>query len=241
MTVKEHYDKHLCNFYSWMSGDFEIKQKEFQHFLSENNLIPASSKIAIDLGAGHGIKSIALAKLGFIVKAIDFNTQLLNELKNNAEGLDIDIIHDDIRNVEKFRDLEPEVIICCGDTLTHLDNKNDIENFIKNSCIALMPEGKMILSFRDYSNELTGDSRFIPVKSDHTKILTCVLDYQQDIVRVTDLLHEMTENGWEQKVSSYNKVRISTQDIVQYLVSNGMTITFNQPLNRMQTIIAVKN
>ena len=32
MTVKEHYDNHLANFYSWMTGDFETIQIEFLRF-----------------------------------------------------------------------------------------------------------------------------------------------------------------------------------------------------------------
>ena len=76
MTTKEHYDKHLGNFYSWMTGDFESTQKEFLDFLYEHGLFPSSTKIALDLGAGHGIQSIPLARLGFQVKAVDFNQQL---------------------------------------------------------------------------------------------------------------------------------------------------------------------
>jgi hypothetical protein len=32
MTVKEHYDQHLGNFYAWMSGDFTEKQREQKNF-----------------------------------------------------------------------------------------------------------------------------------------------------------------------------------------------------------------
>lgn len=103
-TVKEHYDKHLSDFYSWMVGDFETKQREHQQFLEENNVIPNSTKIAIDLGAGNGIQSVSLAKLGFDVKAIDFNKQLLAELEINRRDLPIEIIEDDIRFVKKIFD-----------------------------------------------------------------------------------------------------------------------------------------
>lgn len=240
MTVKEHYDKHLGNFYSWMAGDLETKQKEFQTFLQENGLLPTTTKVTIDLGAGHGIQSVPLAKLGFKVTAVDFNKQLLEELKVNAKGLNIELLNDDIQKVKQFEDKEPELIICCGDTLTHLDSITDIKEFLRDISSTLIKGGRLLLSFRDYSNELNGDDRFIPVKGDETKILTCILDYGKETVRVTDLLHEKTESGWKQKVSSYNKVRVSTNEIVRLLESNGMEIQFNQLVNRLTTIIAIK-
>jgi 2-polyprenyl-3-methyl-5-hydroxy-6-metoxy-1,4-benzoquinol methylase len=239
MTVKEHYDNHLGRFYSWMTGDFHTKTDEFRDFLTDNSIKPLTNKIAIDLGAGHGIQSIPLAHIGFKVLAVDFNQELLGELKINAKDLDITLINDDIKKVKTFAE-KPELIVCCGDTLSHLNNKTDVNSFISEIIRSLEKNGKLIFSFRDYSNELIGIERIIPVKSDETKILTCILDYEKEFVNVTDLLYERTDNVWKQKVSTYKKVRLLTNEIVEYLVANGMTIKFNQIVNRLTTIIASK-
>lgn len=240
MTVKEHYDNHLGHFYSWMMGDFQAKSNEFKNFLNENLIKPSSNKIAVDLGAGHGLQSIPLAEFGFQVLAVDFNQQLLDELKENAKDLKISVINDDIRKVRHFAN-KPELIICCGDTLSHLDNKAEIKTFIVDIVKSLDLNGKLILSFRDYSNKLTGIERFIPVKSDSNKILTCVLDYEDEFVNVTDLLHEKTNDVWKQKVSTYKKVRLMTNEIVDDIEATGMKIIFNQLVNRLTTIIASKD
>ncbi len=239
MTVKEHYDKHLANFYSWMMGDFQTKSNEFKNFLTENSIKPLSTKIAIDLGSGHGIQSIAIAEVGFQVLAVDFNQQLLDEIKLNSKNLNITILNEDIKRVKKFAK-KPELIICCGDTLSHLNNNSEIKTFISDIEKSLENNGKLILSFRDYSTKLKGTERFIHVKSDETKILTCILDYEKDFVNVTDLLHEKVSNTWEQKISTYKKVRLSTNKIVEYIEENGMTINLNQITNRLTTIIASK-
>jgi 2-polyprenyl-3-methyl-5-hydroxy-6-metoxy-1,4-benzoquinol methylase len=240
MTVKEHYDNHLGNFYSWMLGDFEERQNEFLKLLRTMDIVPSSSKIAVDLGAGHGIQSVSLAKSGFKVIAVDFNDNLLSELKINAKGFNIEIVNDDIRNVRQFADKEPELIICCGDTLAHLENKKQVEYLIKDISNLLKKGGKIILSFRDYSKELTGDNRFIPLKSDDNKILTCILDFDKETVRVTDLLYEKTDNNWTQRVSSYDKVRITTMEITDLIEKSGMKIQLNKVINRMTNIYAIK-
>jgi SAM-dependent methyltransferase len=239
MTVKEHYDNHLGHFYSWMTGDFQTKCNEFRNFLTDNSILPSTNKIAIDLGAGHGLQSIPIAEIGFQVLAVDFNQQLLEELKINAKDLKIKAINDDIKKVEEFA-VNPELIVCCGDTLSHLADKSEIIKFISDISNSLDSKGKVILSFRDYSTKLTGTDRFIPVKSDNSRILTCILDYEEEFVNVTDLLHEKINEVWIQKVSSYKKVRIFTNEIAGYLESNGMKIKFNKLVNRLTTIIATK-
>lgn len=239
MTVKEHYDNHLGYFYSWMAGDFQTKCMEFKQVLQAHFISPTANKIAIDLGAGHGIQSIPLAQLGFKVVAVDFNQQLLDELKMNAQQLDITILNNDIKNIKHFG-YHPELVVCCGDTLSHLNSKIEVDKFIANTVESLSPGGKIIFSFRDYSNPLEGIERFIPVKSDENKILTCVLDYEDDYVNVTDLLYEKTEGKWNTKVSSYRKVRLLTNDVIKQLENLGMRMDTCDVINRLITIIATK-
>jgi 2-polyprenyl-3-methyl-5-hydroxy-6-metoxy-1,4-benzoquinol methylase len=240
MTIKEHYDNHLGYFYSWMIGDLTSKQTEFQDFLIEQKLLPQSGKIAIDLGAGNGIQTVSLAKSGYFVKSIDFNKQLLEELTINTKGLNVEIINTDIRNFNDLSINNPELIICWGDTIAHLDSEQEILQLITTISKTLSEGGKFLLSFRDYSVELTGENRFIPIKSDENKILTCILDYQPEYVIVTDLLHEKIGNSWKQKVSFYKKVRVTTEMIVKIIEQTNMKIQFNQIINGMTTTIADK-
>nr|WP_299337566.1 methyltransferase domain-containing protein [Allomuricauda sp.] len=240
MQVKEHYDKHLANFYSWMLGDLDAKSKEFKTFLLKKGIQPINTKIAIDLGVGNGIQSIALKELGFVVTAVDFNEQLLNELESNSKGKGINIVQEDIRNVLGFKKLRPEIIVCCGDTITHLENKQQIEKLLGDANNILTTNGTLILTFRDYSSQLNDQQRFIPVRSTANRILTCILDYGAEKVKVTDLLYERINSEWIQKVSTYEKVRISPKEVLTLIEKNGMIVKFNKPINRIQTIIAEK-
>ena len=241
MGVKKHYDQHLAKIYSWMVGDLELKSEAFRELLVNQNIQPKDSGVALDLGAGNGIQSIAMKACGFEVTAIDFNQQLLEALKSNPLGTGIAIELADIRNVLDYKHLRPELIACCGDTIAHLESKQEIQKFISDASAILSNNGHLILSFRDYSKELTDQQRFIPVKSSADRILTCILEYSSEKIKVTDLLHEKIKGRWAQKLSSYYKVRITPSQIMNYLEDPSLSIKLNQPIDRMHTIIVAKS
>jgi len=241
MTVKEHYDNHLGNFYSWYAGDFDKNKDAFKALCIENDIKPGDSTYAIDLGAGNGIQTIALAESGFKVKAIDFNSQLIAELKSKIGNLPIEVFNDDIKFVGKYAQPQPALIVCCGDTLAHLDSFSEVQKLIKDSFDILSANGRLILTFRDYSTELEDTNRFIPVKSDSQRILTCFVEYFPYKLRVTDLLHEYENGKWIQKASSYFKTRISRELVLGFLKDSGFKIGFDNIANRMITIIWQKN
>lgn len=241
MKVKEHYDRHLGNVYSWIAGDFMLKKHEQQAYFLERDVIPNTSGNALDLGSGHGIQSVSLANIGFNVKAVDFTLQLLSELKANSLGLSVEAICGDIRDVLKYKDFQPEVIVCAGDTINHLSDKAEIDHFIFDCARTLTNKGKLMLSFRDYTQALTGDDRFILVKGDENTIFTCCLDYSDTHVCVTDVIYSKIELGWQQAVSSYFKVRIIPQAIIETIEKAGLRILYNEIVSRMVTVIAQKH
>ena len=197
------------------------------------------NKAAVDLNAGHRLQSLALARLGFQVKAIDFNQQLLDSLLFRGEGLGIKVFHRDLLSEENFTE-QAELIVCMGDTIAHLTSPEKIRSLLDRCFECLLNHGKLILSYRDYGTELTDTNRFISVKSDDNRILTCFLEYFEDKVRVTDLLHERINVRWTQKVSSYFKVRITDQLINQFLTETGFKIQKRESIDRMNYLIAGK-
>lgn len=240
MTAKEHYNNHLGMIYSWFSGDFHDNKENFRNFCIKNFVVPFDSMLAIDLGAGNGIQSIPLSELGFTVKAIDFNKTLLSELESNITNCNIEVIEDDILNFKNHVNVNPKLIVCCGDTLAHLSSLSKVEELLSSIYNSLVPSGKLILSFRDYSSDLKDTSRFIPVHSDDGKILTCFLEYYDDYVRVTDILHYLSNGKWLQKVSSYFKVRLTEKLIFEYLKETEFEILYNRIEKGMITLICQK-
>lgn len=240
MNVKEHYDNHLGNFFSWMAGDFSEKQREQKNFFASHNIIPFANKIAFDLGAGHGLQSVSLAQLGFVVKAIDFNSQLVNELRGNKKDLDIEVIGKDFFDYLRTTEEKAELIVCMGDTITHLESLDSLRSLFSEIHRHLIPNGKAVFSFRDLTVELKNEQRFIPVKSDKDRILTCFLEYYAEKVVVYDILHERKDDTWTQKISSYPKLRLSEQIVETILSSIHMQVITTAAVNRMIYMIAQK-
>ncbi len=240
MNTKEHYENHLANYYSWMFGNFDAKINEGQRFFQSHNIKPVSTKIAIDLGAGCGFQSIPLAKIGFNVKAIDFSKKLLDELKSKSNGLSIEVIENDILNFNVYSNYNPELIVCMGDTITHLASLESVQELIKNSHKILLKNGKLVLTFRDLTFELKEEYRFIPVNSDDGRIFTCFLEYQPDHVKVFDVVYEKKKGKWIQQISSYNKLIIPQIVIKEYFEDAGFKIEFMGIENGLLTVIGIK-
>lgn len=239
--AKDHYDRQLADIYNWMSGSPEAAIKrnyELFQLLEVNSGAPG---LAIDLGAGSGFQSIPLAELGFSVIAVDFCASLLSQWSTRAEQLSIRTVHDDILNFSQYVEEKAQIIVCMGDTLTHLESLSAVESILLDSDRTLAKNGKLILTFRDYvSVELQKTQRFIPVRSDDSTILTCFLEYHQDVVEVYDLLYQKEGEQWVFKASSYLKLRLDKNWVCQQLQEIGMQVIRDEIINGMICIVAQK-
>lgn len=238
--VKEHYDKFLAPYYSWISGGLELNLEENRKLFHAQGIRPKGSKVAMDLGAGSGFQSIPLAELGFKVMAIDMSHHLLAELKKNAQDLPIVTIEDQLLNFTRHSSAKFEVIVCMGDTLTHLNNLEEAQSLFENAYQALEEQGLLILSFRDLTVELTDLDRFIPVSSDSKRIFTCFLEYENTHVKVHDIIYEKINTQWKLRKSFFRKLRISPQWTKEILLRIGFKLETCDIQSGMATIITRK-
>lgn len=240
MDVRAHYDNHLAAFYSWMVGDFDRARGAMTTYFEKHNVRPQHQGLAVDLGAGPGTQTVALAQLGFRVQAVDFNARLLAELRGHARGLAVEAYEGNLLDFrQKLGDDVPELIVCMGDTLTHLGSVAEVAALLADCYQASRTGGHLILSFRPLLHELHDTQRFLPVRSDFVRIHTCFLEYFPDKVRVTDLLYEREPSGeWNQKASSYYKLRLSVENVVQLLEQTHWQVTSREIQQGMAYIIA---
>lgn len=239
-NVSEHYENLLAEYYSWMFGDFNERVEANRSFFVANGITPQKSGTAIDLGAGSGFQSLALAQLGFKVLAVDLSQKLLDELKNNRGTLPVTTVRDDLLNFTSHFPSPVELCVCMGDTLPHLESFDQVTALFERIYGALAWDGKFVTTFRDLTLELKGLDRFIPVRSDGNTIFTCFLEYGQDLVQVHDLVYARKNDTWEFHKSSYQKLRLSGEWVLEQLRAAGFTIKSSDNAKSMITIIAEK-
>lgn len=237
-SVRDHYASHLAPIYAWMCGGMEAALRQGDAELDALGLAPQTTRRAVDLGAGFGMHSIALARRGFEVLAIDNSPQLLRDLRTLAVGLQVQTIDDDMLKFRRHLAGAPEVILCMGDTLTHLSDEQAVESLFVAAAAAIAPGGIFALSFRDYTTPLEGERRFIAVKSDADRILTCFLEYEKSGVNVHDLVHERAGSTWRQRVSAYRKLRLSPDWVVSALDRAGFQAHRQAGLSGMVRLVA---
>jgi hypothetical protein len=240
-SVADHYRSHLAPVYSWMSGGFDAAIGRGETEIDA--IFPDLSNVrrAVDLGAGFGMHSIPLARRGCSVLALDSSAYLLQQLKAHAGTLTISAVEDDLLAFPRYLDRPADVILCLGDTLTHLPDRAAAMQLFTLAAASLHPGGAFIVTFRDYTQALSGNGRFIPVKSDPDRILTCFLEYAADHVDVHDMLHERDGGTWGLKVSTYRKLRLDPQWVQASLHDRGFSVRIEPGLSGMIRIIAAKS
>ena len=238
--VKAHYDNLMAPYYSWIYGGAEGKLSENRKFFRDHGLHPALSRVALDLGAGCGFQSIPLAEAGFKVIAIDICRDLLADLEKSAGELPIETLEDNLLNFSEHRPANTELIVCMGDTLTHLDSLENVHGLFKNIFQALEGNGRLVLTFRDLTFELKGLDRFIPVRSQSMLIFTCFLEYEKNHVKVHDIIYEKTNDQWHLKKGVYRKLRIPPDWTKECLLKVGFEVETFENQNGMVTVIARK-
>jgi SAM-dependent methyltransferase len=220
-TVAEHYARVLSPVYAWMAGGAEAALAAGKAEIDALQLDLPAGELVVDLGAGFGAHAIPLARAGARVVAVDSSAELLGELTRLAGDLAVRTVHDDLLSFRPHLTEKPGAIFCMGDTLTHLPEHTHVDFLVQEVAESLAPGGRFVISFRDYTEPLLDEQRFVPVRSDERRILSCFLEYQEDVVVVHDILHERQGDEWLTKVSSYHKLRLTPDRVISSLASFG--------------------
>ncbi|MBV1857750.1 MAG: class I SAM-dependent methyltransferase [Nannocystaceae bacterium] len=239
MAVEQHYETLLAEVYDWMQGGWMPRVEAMRTLFAEHEVRGPGT--AVDLGAGTGYQSIPLAEAGFDVVAVDVSDSMLRTLQEKAGGLSIRTQRGDLRTFDSFLQKPPELIVCMGDTLSHLPSRDDATQLVRTAAANLSQGGRLVLQFRTLSNLPAGDGRFLPIRSDEDRIFTCFLEeVSEEYVRVHDVLHTRDGTGFTQRVSSYTKTRLDRGWLDAALAAAGLQTAALQEQRGLITCVASK-
>ncbi len=233
MDQADHYRELLARHYTWMLGG-DVEAVAAQDRLLLERLVdapdPSDNAVAWDLGCGPGPQSLALADMGFAsVVGVDTSEELLAELGEHARSrpavrtLQADLL-DALAALPASGRVD--VVVCMRDTLLHLPDHDAVDLLLDRAAAALDEEGMLVLTYRDLTQALEGVDRFVPVRSDSDRIMLCALEYEDPSrVTVNDLVYTRTLDGWDLHKSSYRKLRIAPDALVEQIEAAGFSVT----------------
>jgi len=111
-----------------------------------------------------------------------------------------------------------------GDTLTHLGSFDEVCTLFGDVYGVLEEGGRLVLEFRDYTAELEGVDRAIPVRLDEDRVMITFLEYEPGHVNVHDVILLKDADGWSVQKSAYKKLRVGTERVVESLEQTGFRV-----------------
>lgn len=239
--TRDQYDLLLGPAWLWICGGMEPNIRKNARFFRDHGVAPSSGGTAVDLGAGCGFSSLALAGMGYRVVAVDFSRPMLETLMCHAGDAPVRAVPADILDFPAWAGEEPCLVACTGDTITHLPGEDAVDRLIRQCARELAFGGTLVISCRDYSAGLCGSSDVIPVRQDPGRVFLCRLEYLPATVRVTDILYTRESGRWERHAGTYPKLRIASRTLGAMVTGAGLEVAECGSCDGTITVIGKKD
>ncbi|MGE4553171.1 MAG: class I SAM-dependent methyltransferase [Desulfovibrionaceae bacterium] len=237
VSCRDHYQGLLARHYIWAFGGAEALRQAAETAVEGWFPAPRRGGHALDLGCGPGFHTLALARRGFRVAALDTSRELLADLAARTGELPVRALEADLRALPALRLPPAEAILCLGDTLAHLASPGEVRACIADAAQALEPGGRLVLGFRDQSRELPAGQRCFLLRSAPDRLFTACIEYAPDAVFVTDMVHARGPEGWSLAQSRYRKTRLTRDQVAAICVKAGLEPESEENARGMITLV----
>ncbi|MFZ7119621.1 MAG: class I SAM-dependent methyltransferase [Eubacteriaceae bacterium] len=148
----------ISNYYDYI---FPVG-KEQMNFI-ENNIGNQPKKV-LDIACGTGGYSIELAKKGYDVTAVDLDFQMIQKIINKADSLElkINVLQGNMLELKEIANDNYDLAFCIGNSLVHLNNKEEIELFLRGIKTLLKKDSKLIIQIINYDRIISQHIKSLP-------------------------------------------------------------------------------
>jgi SAM-dependent methyltransferase len=238
----QHYEQLLAEHYTWMMGGIDACLARARGLLDAVGLKELAVAIpgarVLDLGCGPGYHARALAELGCEVLAVDDSPTCLAELQALCHGLHVVTLQASLIDAATDRSRGPfAAVLCVGDTLPHLASAAEAHRLVRDAAQLLVPRGLLVLEFREQPREFVGADAVLTTRAMRDRLMQCVLDYEPERVRVTDVVHEWNGQSWTTRKSSYFKLRLSGTSLAAQATGAGLTALLDTVRAGQRTLV----
>jgi len=116
-----------------------------------NKVGQLAGKQILDIGCATGELAFQLAQSGARVTGMDLNEDLLQQAKKNKAHPDCTFLVGNMLDLEKyFATCQFDAVLCFGNTLVHLEHKEQIRQMFQGVYSVLQPGGYFLIQILNY-------------------------------------------------------------------------------------------
>jgi glycine/sarcosine N-methyltransferase len=134
----------------------------------------------LDVACGSGVYSAELAEAGFQVTATDLDENMVEMARDKADrdGTEFSVVQCDMRELANCLDGSFDCVFCIGNSIVHLESKEDIGNAIRQMGALVMQGGAVILQIINYDRILRHGVNELPTIREDSLGLEFVRKYE---------------------------------------------------------------
>ena len=178
-----------------------------------------------DLACGTGAIAIPLAKAGYRVTALDMSEEMLMEAQQQAKGVQIAWICQDMTNFRLHRPVK--AINCACDGVNYLTDLDQVHTFFRSVHSALLSGGIFIFDVSTRSKLEAMDGQLYVLDEDEIAYLwRNELDQQTHVLTMDITFFLAQEDGLFERLDELHHQRAhSTEELAAALMDSGFEIT----------------
>ena len=185
-------------------------------------------KSVLDVACGSGGYSVALAKAGYSVTAVDLDEKMIAMTleKERQEHLGINALACNMLDISRsFGTGAFDLIFCIGNSIVHLGSKTDILDALKQMRFCLKPGGALIIQIINFDRVFKHNITSLPTITNDEIGLKFVRNYSYDdksgLIKFNTLLTVNGSGDKEEYVNSVELLPLLSSDLKELMDKAG--------------------